>query len=354
LLVELSPSDALALDDRGFSTVPESNRLPVVLAPKTASPWLARAVSADPDVELLRASFDELSGGQIPSQALVIVDGACPNLDTGGDWLIVNPPAGNCRGAEVGQTVTKLAMTSWSDRDARLDYLTLDDVFVDEARVLLPDSSTDALARAGDSVLIADVSGVGRTATLLGFDVGRSNWPLKASFVLFARNVMERARRHQQFGVTGPVATGESVRLFVPRDVQELSVESPAERSFTARAEQGVGVLPPLLETGFYHVSWGGSQPGSVLIAANLLDPIESDLRSSHAEPTRATGLGPTAAPTPAPAFEYTWVAACLALIALCLDIAWLTRRPRHFDPTSTTPERPLPPKLGSNARSAA
>lgn len=354
LLVELSPPDVLALDDRGFSTVPESNRLPVVLAPRKASPWLARAVSADPEVELLRASFDELAQGQIPRRALVIVDGACPNLDVGGDWLVVDPPAGGCRHAEVGKTVSKLAMTSWSDRDARFDYLTLDDVFVEEGRALHPESESEALARAGDAVLIADISEASRTATLVGFDVGRSNWPLKASFVLFVRNVMERARRHQQFGVTGPVAAGEPIRLSLPRDVKQLDVEGPAERHFIAHAEQGLGVLPPLLESGFYHVSWAGAEPGSVLIAANLLDPVESDLLHPEGEPTSATGLGPVATTTPDPTFEYTWVAALLALVALCVDVIWLTRRPRHFHPGRAPPERPQPPRAETRTRKAA
>ncbi|HTQ05909.1 MAG TPA: VWA domain-containing protein, partial [Polyangiaceae bacterium] len=51
LVVELSPGDALRADDRAYVRVPESSRLPVVVAPKTASPWLLRALGSDPETE---------------------------------------------------------------------------------------------------------------------------------------------------------------------------------------------------------------------------------------------------------------------------------------------------------------
>src|SRR5690606_6222407 len=46
LVVTLSPGDGLASDDQAGVRVPESEKLPVVLAPRNASPWLRRALAA--------------------------------------------------------------------------------------------------------------------------------------------------------------------------------------------------------------------------------------------------------------------------------------------------------------------
>ena len=70
--------------------------------------------------------------------------------------------------------------------------------------------------RSTSATLVADASVPGRTVTLVGFDLGDSDWPLKASFVLFVRNLVELARIHRAQGIAGPARTGEPLRVAVP------------------------------------------------------------------------------------------------------------------------------------------
>jgi hypothetical protein len=342
LFVQLSPGDELAADDRAYGRVPAGRRLPVVFAPKDGSPWVRRALLADPHVELIGASVGSLNSADIPDDALVVIDGACPSATRGADTLILNPPRGPCRNAVIGAKATESSITSWSETDARLRFLTLDGVELLAANGIETQGPNEALVRTRSSTVIADVSSPGRSATLVGFDVGESNWPLKASFVLFVRNIVELARVHRAQGITGPARTGEPLRVRVPPDLQEVEVEGPEGQPSKVAARLGLAIVPEVGRAGFYHLSWQGARPGSVLVAANLTSESESDINPRDLQKA-GQPLIVTAAKEMDDAFQdYTWILGALALLLVLLDVFWLTRKPPSARPLGTAPP-PLP-----------
>jgi hypothetical protein len=330
LELEISPGDALQSDDRASLRVPDAHKLPVVLAPKTASAWVERALAADRDLELFRTSLSGLVPGNVPEDALVIVDGACPEKLPGADLVLLNPPEGNCRTAQVGRRVARPVITSWAETDPRLRFLTFDGVDLVHARLIGVASPRDALVQTREGVLIADVSSPGRTATLVGFDVGESNWPLRASFVLFMRNVTELARVHRGRGPATSQRTGEPLTLRVPLDVDSVTLEEPGGRRQVLRAREGVTVVPATTRVGFSHLSWQGTRPGSTLVPANLASETESRIRPQKL--VVAAGNAKAGASATTVSDLSGWLAA-LALALIALDLAWLTRRPARALP---------------------
>jgi hypothetical protein len=328
LVLELSPPDAMPVDDRAFGRVPPGRRLEVVVAPKDASAWVERALLADPEVELLGTSLADLATAGVPEDALVVVEGACPDRLPGGDLLLLYPPPGRCRTAGIGAPVEPTRVTSWAESDSRLRFVNLDGVEVRHARALEPEGPGEALVRAGETTLVADVSSPDRTGTLVGFDVGDSNWPLKASFVVFLRNIVEQSREHRARGITGPARTGEPLRLRVPVDVGRVEIENPDGETSSVTAHEGLVVLPPLGRAGFYHTSWQGRRPGSVLVAANLTSSAESDL-GNHQAPLAPPRAARARTDEPAAYTEWGWLFAAVALGCLLVDAWWLTRRAR-------------------------
>lgn len=347
LLLELSPGDALAADDRAFVRAPPSERLPAVLAPKTASPWLKRALSSDPKLELFGASIEDLGTADIPPDAFVVVDGACPNHLPGADFLVVNPPVGTCLGAKVEPPLKQPQITSWEESDPRLRFLSFTGVAVTQAKRLVPDGPRAALVRAREGTLIADVSAAGRSGTLIGFDVGESNWPLKASFVLFVRNLAELARAHRAGAAMGPSRTGEPLPLRVPFGVTEIELEGPDEKRTTLPAHEGLAVIPGPSRAGFYFASWKGARPGSTFVAVNLTSATESDLSDRELS---VPGKRPvrTASDVADAVTDWSWVLAALALVLLAADVTWLTRTPRT--PSLPTGRPPQPARLSRGA----
>jgi hypothetical protein len=331
LLFDIAPHDAMAVDDVAYGRVPSGRKLPVVVASKTeASPWLLRALASDRDAEVKAGKIDEaLSVEKVPHDAFVVVEGACPRGAPGGDLLLVNPPAGECFGTVIGSVVEQPMITSWQHGDERMRFLTLDGVHVATARMLDPESQRQALITTDKGVIAADVSTHARFATLLAFDVGESNWPLKASFVLFMRNLLEQARQHRSSGMAGPASAGEPLRASVPVAVNEVEVQGPSGDPSKLPARDGLVVVPEVDRAGLYHVRWAEPRPGSMWIPVNLTSAAESDL---GAEPVDAPPLDPKAeAVAEVPAHrDWSWVLACAALLFVMFDIWYFTRRPRR------------------------
>ncbi|WP_437835262.1 VWA domain-containing protein [Sorangium sp. So ce1153] len=346
LLFELSPRDAMPLDDVAYGRVPAGDKLPVFLAsggpaqggtPGAAaggsSPWLARALASDPMTSVTAGSLADLLGTPaLDPDTLVVIDGACPPDPPGGDLLIVNPPPGRCFGTLVGRPLDRPALTSWDTADPRLRFLTLDGVHLRAASSLEPEAAAQALIRAQEGTVATDISTASRTGTLLGFDVGESDWPLKASFVLFVRNLLEQARAHRAHGITGPARTGEPLRVSVPATARDLQAIGPAGERLDVAQRAGLALIAETPRAGFYRLSWQGPQAGSVLVPANLTSVAESDLAP---RPLEAEGGGEvavsSAASRPDAHAEWTWLLALAALGLVVFDVWYFTRVPRRL-----------------------
>jgi len=342
LLVELSPPDALTIDDSAFGRVPPSRKLTTITSPAHQSPWFERALLADPDLELLGVPLTELGTSGIGNDAFVVVSGACPAELPGADFVILNPPAGPCRGAVVGQVLQAPVVTSWDRADPRLRFITLDGVSIAKARAVDPPSAQALLVKGREGALVVDVSEAGRTGTLVGFDVGESNWPLRASFVLFVRNLAELARAHRQSHVVGPARSGSPVRVRVPSALAQVTLTDPAGVESVLETRGGVAIIPHPDQPGFYMVSYAGPQPGVALSVVNLASASESDLRPA------APGSGPSegqAGATRSPVVEspgdWGFLAAGLALLAIVAQVVWLTRAPGRVETGRIRPLRP-------------
>lgn len=340
LIIELSPHDALPSDDRAYGRVPSGAKLQVVMAPAKSNAWVARALASDPNVELLGSSLSGLPSAGVATDALIVVSGACPANAPGGDLLILDPPAGPCGTALVGPSIDHPAVTSWAEVDPRLRFLSLDGVELRTARRLEADSPQSALVQSREGTLIADASGPGRSITVVGFDVGESNWPLKASFVLFMRNVVELARSHRVRGAEAPARAGEPYSLRVPIDVSEVELESPGGSRQKLTARDGLCVVPNLAKAGFYFASYAGKTPGSSLFAANLTSERESDLRPRELPTRQGQPLAARAAgELDSAVTDWSWLLAALALLLIAVDVWWVTRKPRIA--TLAVPRRP-------------
>jgi hypothetical protein len=342
LVVELSPHDALSIDDSAFGRVPPSRKLLTITSPAHQSPWFERALLADPDLELLGVPLAELGTSGIGDDALVVVTGACPAELPGGDYVILNPPAGACRDAVVGKALDAPVVTSWDRTDPRLRFITLDGVAIAKAHAIDPPSAQSLLVKGREGALIVDVSAAGRTGTLVGFDVGESNWPLRASFVLFVRNLAEIARAHRQSHVVGPARTGAPLRLRVPASLSQVTLTEPRGTETQLEARSGIAIIPQPDEPGFYLVSYSGPHPGVALSVVNLTSPSESDLRPATADSAAANqDLARSPQPVTESPGDWGFLAAALALLAIVLEVLWLTREPARVEAGRIRPLRP-------------
>lgn len=329
LVFELSPNDALPVDDRAYGRVPPGRRLPVVLASDTDAAWLRRALAADREVDLDERRLSGLRD-EVPADAFVVVNRACPAEIPGGDILIVGPPAGTCHGTKVGATVETPRITSWAQGDPRMRFLSLDHVHIDLARLLEPPSKRQQLVRADSGVLVSDISTSRRAGTLVGFDVGESNWPLRASYVLFIRNLLEQARLHRNAGIVGAATSGRPLRVALPSSVEEALLQSPGATPRQLQVRDGVAVIPEVDRVGHYALSWEKPHGGARVVPVNLASALESDLRT---EPDAGGEITISDAATePQTQRDWNWLLALIAALLIAFDVWYLTRKPRKFE----------------------
>jgi hypothetical protein len=331
LVVQLAPGDAEPVDDAAYGRVPGALRMPVVVASDATYSWTTRAIEADPNVDLQRLTVPQLASVNVDPEALVIVEGACPASIPGRDALVLAPAAGTCFGVGVGAPVDDPPLTSWETGDPRLRFLTLDGVHVARSLALDAHGAGAALVRSSSTTLVADASVPGRSVTVVGFDPGDSDWPLKASFVLFVRNVVELGRLHRAQGAAGPARTGDPARVTVPDGTTRVLVDGPGLPEREMPVKDGVAILPPLDRAGLYHVRWNEPHVGSALIAANLTSVKESDVRSRPVPIAGAPAATPTAGAAHALDGHSEWITwlALLAALAIAADVYWTTRQPR-------------------------
>jgi hypothetical protein len=243
----------------------------------------------------------------------------------------------------IGKKLDRPSITSWTEADPRLRFLSFDGVEIATAHEIETEGPADSLVRASEGTLISDISSPGRSGTLLAFDPGESNWPLRASFVLFVRNVVELARSHRARGITGPARTGEPLSVRVPPDVTEVEVEDPAQKKTVVPSRNGIAVVADVQKSGFYFVSWKGQRPGSVLVSANLTSETESDIRPKELAANKSVRVAEAKEMADAHT-EWGWLLAALALLFIGLDAWWLTRKPAQR--TLTTPRLPDRPDV--------
>lgn len=353
LVVELSPNDALALDDSAQVVVPPPRRMPVVLGSfgVGGSSWIAKALGADPDVKLTKTTPDKLFQVGIEPWSLVVVADSCPqSVPSGGDVLIVNPPPGECAGRAVGAAVEGTALphiTSWSPSDPRLRYVDLEDVKLGRVVPIAP-FGTDpnkgaatlgpaALVRAEQLAVVADASTLDRTITLWGFDPADGDLARKAAFVLMVRDVVDVARTRRDRSWAPTTRSGLAARVVAAAGAKEVIAKRlapPNVGEIAARAPvlEGVALLEGegLDRPGPYALE-GAATVAPLTVA--LLSEQESDV-ARNVEPLRrrvsAMGTVPVqqkSVDSVRARADLRWIIAAVAALFLAFDGLWLGRR---------------------------
>jgi hypothetical protein len=332
IYLQSSPYDALPLDDVAYGKIPMGARMPVTLATDRPYSWLERALDSDEDVALQKLSLADAARVNLDEDALLVMEGACPSdaAVAGRDVLVAGPPTGSCLGVSVGKPVDTPRLTSWDNGDPRLRFLALDGVRFAIATPLDPGSARGTLVRSDLGALVVDASVPGRTATMLGFAVGDTDWPLRASFVLFVRNVVELARTHRASGASGPAVTGGTLRVSAPPDSTHADVTRDGDEGYTRRVptKGGFALVSPLDRAGLYRVAFAGAHTKTVLVPVNLTHAVESDIR---AKDLIAGGKALANARAPSPMHrELTSLLAILGALLVLADVWFLTRTPKR------------------------
>jgi hypothetical protein len=341
LKLQVSPDDALTADSVALLQIPRSRKLPVFHVSESPESWTGKALRADSSLDLRQITPEQLKRINIDPDALIVTEGVCPEsgkVFPGLDWLVFAPNAESCAGLHFAPIQASPRVTSWSEVDPRLRFLTFDDVHVREAQ-LAENAGARALVRSSEGALIVDAGDPARMVTLVGFDPAKSDWPLRASFVIFLRNITEAAKVHRDKLQAGSASMGEPLRVPLPQGTTEVTVTVPDGSKRTVRAADGLLAFAPPSRIGAYAFRWTTPQNGYATVPVNLVSDVESNLASVpltlQSLGNAQEGLPETAPKRAAGARSNAWLAA-LGLLVIALEVTLFTRRKR----TTATSER--------------
>ena len=327
--VELEPTDGadpLALDDVAVAPSPAARRLPVFLVgPAPAS--VQRVLRSDSEVELYATDLGALTERlrETPDAAsldgLFVYAGSTPDAPPPGDALVVAPSGAEVFGVPLGAPAERPGIISWEEGDPRMRFVRFTDVHLGRIRPIEGPSARSLLTTDRGSA-IGLLERPDSEITILAFDPDDGDWSSQPGFVVFFRNLLERARARRAAGGVAPGELGAPLRIPAPDGVR-VTVTAPNGERIVGTSRGGVAVVDVPAVPGVFRTEASGRERFAL---RDLTDPEESDLRA-RATFTRRDGT--TAVSTVEPVeHREAWPWLALALLAiLLLEVLWSTRK---------------------------
>lgn len=338
--------DAFPLDDLAVIPSPAARRLPVFLI-GAPPPSVERVFRADPDVELYSTSLAALGaargsdgaegqegqegqpstdqGASLRAGAegldgLLVFLGETPAVAPSGDSLVVAPSGTRVFDLALGPTVDSPQIVTWDEDDPLLRFVEFANVHLGALRPVEAPAAHTLVSTDGGPAIATLTRADGET-TLVAFDPAASDWPRDPSFVVFFRNVIERARGRRAEGGIAPGAVGEALRVPASPGL-DLEVTTPRGRSLSVTSRGDLAVIPVPAEAGVFEVR---SEDRTLFGLRNHLDAEESDLRA-RARFTRGDREAVGASAAVDQVESWPFFVAALLLLLLC-ELLWATRK---------------------------
>jgi len=349
--------DVLPVDDFAYLSVPPAKRLAVALV--TPGNLFLREVLEGLSLSRLvilapgeaQAVFDDPR--QMSEFDVFVLDRWLPNVPPppgtksgpapglpAGRFLVFGavppPPLGLIDEGEKGESL----VVDWRRDHPALRGIAFDSLIVMKSRAVeaSPDSPLTVLASGQHGPLIAEVTDAVTRALICTFDVTASTWPFDPGFVLYtAAGLIHLGNDGAAVGET--LRPGATLGERIPATAQNVQLGFPDNTStqLVPNADGRV-VYGPITKVGIYTLSWTGPLGGRDVevdgrarraLAANLLDPLESDVATRTALPLASRIV--TAQDSASEGIRKLWPYLLLGALGIVLLEWWVYNRKVMF-----------------------
>jgi hypothetical protein len=283
--LRLKVDDELDADNVAYTLLPDARRLRVGVSAENL--FLLQALAVNSEIDAIR-----LSSGPPASEFDLIVGEGQAGADLFGSnrpLLLVNPP--DVAGAlQTGGDIERPEITQFDARHPVNGFLNYADLHIEsapkrEAAAWLKPvagSATDPVIWAGDDGR--------RRVVVVGFDLAKSDLPLKVEFPILLANSLAWLSGRDALAPERAVRTGQTVSIPLPAPAENASGETgnavtikmPGGEERELPRGDGPALFADTMRAGAYEVI--GAQP----FAASLLSESESDNTPRDTIQTRA------------------------------------------------------------------
>jgi uncharacterized membrane protein len=302
--------DDLSSDNTAFAVLPAPRKIAVLLV-SPGNLFLEKVLRTDPQVALEVQTPDQYQGGMAEAD-VVVLDSAAPPRVGPGRFIFVNavPPDVPL---EVLGRIERPVIMDWDRTHPVMRHVEFAKVAIEDAMRIRPLAAGRPLAEAVGGPLIYALEEVDRKAVFVGFDLFKTDFPLRVAFPLILSNTLRWLHPAGLDQTSLQLAAGQPILLPVEHGAASVSVTTPGGRTVKALVTRGLASFTETDEVGVYTLA---TAKGQTRIAVNLADAEESNLAARPLPAPR--GAAPEAS-APVPVQRELWQLFVMVAVTLLL-----------------------------------
>jgi len=310
--VRLNIADDLSADNVAYAVIPPPREMRVLLV-SPGNLFLEKVLRADAQVKLEVRTAEAYQGG-MESFDVVVLDSVSPARIGAGRYVLINTIPPDVPLENLGRAAQPVIM-DWDRSHPIMRYVDFSKVVIEEALRVRPLAAGKTLVEAIGGPLIYGLEEPRRKAIFFGFDLFKTDLPLRVAFPLILSNGLRWLHPAGLDLTSFQLQAGQPILLPVEHGVTAARVITPSGRSVEAQVTRGLASFADTGEVGVYTVV---TSRGEARVAVNLTSAEESDI-APRPIPTRSEA--PSSDGTTVPLQRELWgLFALLAAVLLLVE----------------------------------
>jgi len=282
---EILVDDAFALDNHAYGVIAAQTQTWVLLVGQSNF-FLEQLLTSIPGVQVNVAP--DVSADALPelleANHLMIFNGVQPPPLQRGRYLLIHTTPQDPR-LQADGVVQQPKVIDWARQHPLLQFVNLTDLQIEESLALHPRDGVQSLIDSDGISLMSVIDEPSLRVVTLGFDLMRSDLPLRVAFPVLINNLLRWLHPEGGGAVAGQVQAGTPYPLFFETSVAQVAVQDPQGAEKTYEVQGNPWLFPDAQHVGVYIFRYGESKR---YLTVNLLDAAESDIAPANALPTFA------------------------------------------------------------------
>ena len=207
----------------------------------------------------------------------------------------------------------------WDRHNPIMENVDMGGLIVQEASVLKAGRGMKPLMESPQTGLMYSYEKNALRAVFLGFDIERSDLPLRLAFPVIMGNIINWLSPNKLHSSTMKTQAGDPIELNLLPDTTEIMIKAPNEKSRKYQVTQNPFPYPGTEQVGIYSLS---EKDKRRYFTVNLVDELESDIQSPVIKNKDFERSGRTPGGEEAEVSKSLW-ALCIFLVFWILFLEW-------------------------------
>lgn len=273
---ELDIEDDFAVDNTAYLSLTTTEDIWVLLVSK-GSYFLEKLLETYPNVlvnkldEIILSSWEQ----QVMGHDIIIVDRLNFPPTTKGNFLLLDSYSPSIP-VTPGDQIAFPQVYDWDSRHPILADVNLSNLLVEQTQQLqINDDAVHPLIETQQTSLMLSYEHEGLRAILLGFDIARSNLPLKVAFPVMMSNIITWLNPHKLSLSVLQTKAGEPYPIHLSPFTESFSLRPPGERWQKQQVTENPVIYRDTTKVGVYMIA---EDKQTRYFTVNLVNEAESDI----------------------------------------------------------------------------